>query len=249
MLSHLKRWLPRRLRRSTRLLRWLPAATGRKVVSGPFAGLSYVADSRGSVYWPKLLGTYELEVGSVVEAATAKDYRHVLVAGAAEGYYAVGLAVRLPSAQVVAWEPDPGARGLLAELAAMNGVTARLSIEGICDSPALGAALGTGEHVLLVMDVDGGEAVLLDPRITPALRQVDVLVETHDCFVPGVTEAIVQRFAPSHEVTRINPIPRDVSQVVGLAVPTAWHGALLQLLSEGRPPGNSWLWLVARSTR
>ena len=35
-------------------------------MSGPFAGMKYVADSVGSQYEPKLLGTYESELTGIV---------------------------------------------------------------------------------------------------------------------------------------------------------------------------------------
>lgn len=245
----MRRWVPRRFRRSVRLEAWLPAATGGRVLAGPFSGLSYVGASRGSAYWPKLLGTYELELASIVERVVAKAPGRVLVAGAAEGYYAIGLAVRLPQAEVIAWEPDAAARGLIQELGGRNGVAERVRIGRLCDAPALAAALEGSRRPFLLVDIDGGEAVLMDPRIVPALCRTDVLVETHDCFVPGVTEELVRRFEATHEVTRVDQRPRFAGQVASLQVPKSWTGALEQLLSERRPEGNSWLWLEARCSK
>ncbi len=214
--------------------------------AGPFAGLNYVERSRGSAYWPKVLGTYELEIHAAVERAIARRPARVLVAGAAEGYYAVGLASRLPESEVVAWEPDSEARNLLRQLAERNGVERRVRIEGLCDLSTLAHECGAGERTLLVVDVDGGEALLLDPHFVPGLAQADMLVETHDCFVPTVTSTLVERFLGSHEVQRFAQSVRSAALVRELDVPNAWRGALTQLLEERRPSANEWLWLEAK---
>jgi hypothetical protein len=44
---------------------------------------------------PKFLGTYERELYSVIERAIELAPRYVLNIGCAEGFYAVGLALRL----------------------------------------------------------------------------------------------------------------------------------------------------------
>lgn len=246
MKSTLKALVPKRWRHSQRLLSWLPEATGRQVQAGPFRGLSYVAESRGSAYWPKLLGTYELELAESVESAIARRPDRVLVAGAAEGYYAVGFAVRLPESEVVAWKPDSRARMLLRELARRNGAEARIRVEPVCDLPTLSAALEGSNCPLVLVDIDGAEAVLLDPRVEPRLTHADLLVETHDCFVPGVADELVARFERPHEVKRIEARIRTQDMVRMPELPRPWRGALEQLLSGWRPAGNEWLWMESR---
>jgi hypothetical protein len=54
--------------------------------------------------------------------------------GCAEGYYAVGLAWRLPNAKVDAFRSDPRAREFCAELARLNGVEARVRIYGLIET-------------------------------------------------------------------------------------------------------------------
>ena len=66
--------------------------TGCSVTSGPFAGMRYIDASFGSAYIPKLLGTYEQELSNVLAGIIAKRPKAVVDVGAAEGYYAVGLA-------------------------------------------------------------------------------------------------------------------------------------------------------------
>ena len=78
------------------------------VVSGPFEGMRYPdhAFERVDLYAPKLLGAYEREIAPALERAIARGPAAAVVIGAAEGYYAIGLARRLPEAIVVAYEAD-----------------------------------------------------------------------------------------------------------------------------------------------
>src|SRR4051794_38235977 len=86
------RW--RRRQAATRRLAELTRST---VVGGPFEGMSYVGNSHGSAWCPKILGTYEREIRSAVDEIAAREFPNIVNIGAAEGYYAVGLARRCPS--------------------------------------------------------------------------------------------------------------------------------------------------------
>ena len=239
--------LPRRYHRSTRLQALLAARVDGKVLGGPFAGMRYVDRSFGSAYWPKVLGTYELELAPRFEELLRRPFHTVLVAGAAEGYYAVGLATRLAAARVVAWEASEPARAAIAELAELNEVEDRIDVRAICDFGGLAAALAGEGPRLLVADLDGGEAALLDPRALPALADTWIVAETHDCFVPGVAALLGERFAATHVVEVVAARPRAAADAPPLELPASFHGALAQLLSERRPPGNDWLVMTPRS--
>ena len=71
---------------------------GTVVQSGPFKGMQFVSHSSEGCHVPKLLGSYEQELHVHIEAAIARGYGHVVNIGVAERYYAVGLAIRMPTA-------------------------------------------------------------------------------------------------------------------------------------------------------
>jgi hypothetical protein len=238
--------LPRRYHRASRLEARLATLADGKVLAGPFAGMRYVDRSFGSAYWPKVLGSYELELAPSLEALLQQPFQTVLVAGAAEGYYAVGIATRLPAARIVAWEASSEARAAIAELAARNGVDGRIEVRGICDLGGLAEGLALPEPRLVVADLDGGEAALLDPRALPALAEAWIVAETHDCFVPGVASLLAERFAATHLVEAVSARPRSAADAPPLPLPSSFRGALTQLLSERRPPGNDWLVMTPR---
>jgi len=125
------------------------------VHGGPFRGMVYPRlEACGSVLVPKLLGSYEEELHDTLETCFRTGYSDVVDIGCAEGYYAVGCAMRLPKARVHAFDLDGRARELCAELAAANGVAQRVSISGICTPQAL-RTLETHGRTLIVCDCEG----------------------------------------------------------------------------------------------
>src|SRR5215208_3855790 len=87
--------IPRHVRNRI-FCRLLGVDTDLKVLSGIFAGMRYVRDAVGGQLYPKLLGTYELELVPVIQALNRKRVARIVDVGAAEGYYAVGLALCNP---------------------------------------------------------------------------------------------------------------------------------------------------------
>ena len=85
-------------RRYRRLVGQITAKAGWQVQTGPFTGMHYIEEARSSALLPKLLGTYEDESPiPTLEAFLAAAVPHRDRHGCAEGYYAVGLARRMPA--------------------------------------------------------------------------------------------------------------------------------------------------------
>jgi hypothetical protein len=211
--------------------------TGAVVQAGPFAGLRLGPHSTEGGHAPRLLGCYEQELHPHVERLIARGFRRVVNIGCADGYYAVGLARRLPGAAIEARDSSAAAREACAAVAAANGVAERVAIGGTV-TPAELSSLADAETWLLV-DIEGGEEALLDPAATPALRQATLLVECHEGILPGVTQRLAARFAPSHRVT-------TVAHALGAAALPPWLQAashLDQLLAvwEWRSAPTPWL--------
>lgn len=184
----------------------LLSAFGPQILSGPFAGMTFVRNVAEGCCVPKLLGCYEQELHPYLEQAIARDYAHVLNIGVAEGYYAVGLARRMPKAKVFAFDIDENAQRTCAEVAKANGVAERVRVGGLFRGEDF-ASFAT-ERTLLVCDIEGAEKALLDPRAYPALRKMDVIVELHDCIEPGLSATIPERFAATHDITLVKQTGR-----------------------------------------
>lgn len=216
--------------------------TGQKVISGPFAGMRYVDRSIGSSYIPKLLGIYERELAAIIDRIIAMRPSVIVDVGAAEGYYAVGLAWRTPSARVIAFETEESGRAAVAEMAKLNGVADRLEQFATCEPQGLRDALAAGPDPVLVMDVEGYEDVLLDPSRVPELARTTILVELHEFVIPGITDTITRRLEKTHRIEHVWAEDRSATEfpwrtVVTRLLPHRYTG---HAVSERRPPGMSW---------
>lgn len=218
---------------------------GGRIPQGPFSGMRYIRDSVGSAYVPKLLGIYERELVNCVEQACASRFPLIVDIGAAEGYYAVGMSLRNPNARIIAFEMEQRGRKALQELAALNGVDSRIQIREKCVRADLEAVLVNSDRALVICDVEGDEEKLLDPVAIPALAHTQLLVETHDFVLRGVTERLVERFSPTHQVRRIWQEGRDQKEMPYRTLATALlpHRYLKWAVSEWRPEQMSWLWM------
>jgi hypothetical protein len=244
----LRRVVPTRCRPIGYLDHLARKRTAGLVHAGPFAGMRYVDRSVGSCFIPKLLGTYERELATKIEWICRRQPVLVVDVGAAEGYYAVGLAMRIPRARIIAFELDETGQAALRRMAELNGVADRLTVHGRCAPADLAAALGGHPRPVVICDVEGDEA-LLDPERVPALRAAVVLVETHEFVRRGITDELCRRFASSHHVERIWQEPRSRAEfpwrTLGtMALPVSY---LDWAVSEWRPERMSWLWMSPRS--
>jgi hypothetical protein len=216
-----------RAHRLTAITREFVAWHGLQVSGGPFAGLRY-PDATATSLIPKLLGAYERELHASIEAAVRDEPELIVNVGAADGYYAVGLAKRCPAATVYAFEADPKARELLARVAAANGT--QLHTEGTAGPEQLRRL--PAARTLVMIDCEGCEATLLDPDEVPLLRTATIIAELHDFAVPG--ETITDRFAATHHVTLI----------LTAGQPPERSSSLSLALSEYRPGPMRWAVMI-----
>ncbi len=235
-LRHLAKW------RSELISNTVANRSGTVVLSGPFKGMDYgVRASEGSRA-ARLIGAYEASLAPVIELIVARGYDLVIDVGSAEGYYAVGLARRMPAAKVLARDENPKAQRLCAALAALNGVGARVEIGGRMEHADFDICKTA--RTVVICDIEGAEADLLDPARAPGLLAADILVEAHDCITPGLTKLIAQRFMATHSV-----------QVIGRKLNDSglpdWMESLSDLdrliaLWEWRTGPTPWLWMVRK---
>jgi hypothetical protein len=194
-----------------RLAREVSRATGSTVAAGPFAGMKLDYELFPVHISPKLLGTYEQELHSVIERAIQLRPKYVLNVGCAEGFYAVGLAIRLSDAQIFAADADPKALSATVKNAQLNGVSGRVHPVGIVRPRQLGTYL-KADASLVVMDCEGAEFSLLDPANDPILLRTNIVVEIHGEF--GTVQEIIQRFAHTHNIFEISPSVRAASDIL-----------------------------------
>lgn len=187
--------------RSFQLVQTYMEKHGSTVYTGPFQGMLLP----GGVVTPFLLsryiGSYEHELHRAIGECVERGYDAVVNIGCAEGYYSVGLARALPSAQVYAYDILPDARAQCAALAAANGVQDRMSVGELFTIADF--ASFAGRRALLFCDIEGAEFSLLDPVQAPVLRDMDIIVEIHERHPDRIPDAFCARFAETHDILRI----------------------------------------------
>lgn len=213
-----------------------------EVLGGPFAGMRYFNDVVWGPITPKWLGSYEEELHHVIQDVLDRDYRVIVDVGAAEGYYAVGLARSFPEASIFSYDIDPFARKLQKNLAGLNKVS-NLHIRARCTHENLGILKESG---LLISDIEGFEYELINPLDAPSLANCDILIEVHpfqDLTVEQVRDALLDRFEQTHLVKVLKVTTREP------AAYDSWSGHVLDqrvlaaALDEHRDPRQEWLWL------
>jgi precorrin-6B methylase 2 len=196
----------------------------------------------------KWLGCYEQEIQPVIAEMITEQYPTVIDIGAAEGYYAVGLALKMPHSKVISYDTDPIARFRQRQLAELNGIS-NLEVRKYCSASELETF--SGARAVVICDIEGFEYELMDPVKTPVLRNLDILIEVHKTEAYQVNEGaelLENRFERTHLVTRFHAADRDReemrSRVPELKKLTDAETDFA--LYEGRYPGQIWLWMKVR---
>ncbi|HYP91487.1 MAG TPA: hypothetical protein VEQ59_25140 [Polyangiaceae bacterium] len=239
-LLNVLRWAAKH--RALLLQNTLLKAYGPTILGGPFSGMSFVRQVAEGCCVPKLLGCYEEELHPHIEEAITRDYPQLLNIGVAEGYYAVGLARRMPNTKVFAYDTNENAQKTCAAVAQANAVAERVHIGGLFRGEDF--ELYAGARTLLICDIEGAERELLDPDAYPALRRMDIIVELHDCLIPGLSYEIPERFAASHDITLVRQAGRAVP--LPSVFETLSHLDQLLAVWEWRSGPTPWAIMLAR---
>lgn len=215
---------------------------GSIVRRGPFAGMRYPqfsVSSRNLI--PKIVASYEDELHDWIEEAIKKEYPTIVNVGSADGYYSVGLAMRNPTSQVIAFDTDPWARKATAALALENNVS-NIEVRSMCRTNWIQSSLPSGS--LMLIDCEGFEIELLDVERAPRVLNSDVIVELHEHVVRGVGAKIRDRFSATHDVQMIQSRtknPDDYPELESVA-----NTMRARSISEGRNVTQWWSYLTRK---
>ncbi len=236
--------LQREYDHSGRVAQKLISEQGSRVPRGPFAGLVLRPDAVGSALAPKLVGSYEAELHPVLEKIFHRDYLRIVDIGCAEGYYAVGLALRFPDTEVWAFDLNPDALKASAHLALLNHVHRQLLLGIECDHKRLNELCAPG--TLVVCDIEGAESELFDLELAPNLRSADLLVEVHPSGNgTNQLDVLCRRFESTHTATVVasrGRLPAEYPELLRHLSPRD----IAVALCEFRPPMH-WVFWETRS--
>lgn len=126
-------------------------------------------------------------------------------AGCAEGYYAVGIARRLPKCHIWAFDIDSEAQRLCAEMIALNQVQDRVHLEGACTSEKLRRLFGDSLG-LIVSDCEAFEFQLFNRPCIEGLSNCDLVIEYHELLSDNSLPEFIERFQATHSTLMIESI-------------------------------------------
>ena len=184
--------------RSVLLQNTLIQKQGLIVHQGPFEGLEFIERSSEGCHVPKLLGCYEQPLHKYLYEIITKDYDTIVNVGCAEGYYAVGLARKMPNTQIHAYDLNPSAIDACKNLAMKNDVADQVFVEKEFKPSNFKSFIN--KKTLILCDIEGAEEQLLDPEVSPELAQMDILVEAHDDLKTNISQTLENRFSTTHTI-------------------------------------------------
>jgi hypothetical protein len=214
-----------------------------EVLNGPFKGLVYPkAAAIGSAIYPKLLGSYEQELQGTIVEFSKNNYDNIMNIGCAEGYYIIGMAIKMTKSKCFAYDLDPKARLLCYEMAKLNNVSDRIKI-GETISFAELKAFEFGNKGLILCDVEGSEIDLFNEQNIGHFANCDLIIEMHDFININISTELKALFNNTHEVKSIFSID-DIQKVHSYYYEVIAHLSKeekLEVLRENRPIIMEWL--------
>jgi hypothetical protein len=174
------------------------------VRNGPFKGMKYPGKhSVGSALFPKLLGSYESELHKIISLCVNKKYTDIVDIGCAEGYYAVGMAMRLPDTNIYAYDTDSKALNLTNAMFKINNINQDRVFTGkLCDEKTL-MSVPLKNKALIISDCEGYEKYLFTKKSLKFLSIHDLLIEVHDIFDIETSSYLSKLFKNTHKLTII----------------------------------------------
>lgn len=174
-----------------------------KVLHGPFEGLKYPhIDITEATLVPKIAGSYESQLNSIVERIIEKDYSDIIDVGCAEGYYAVGFAKRMPATTIHAYDVNKKDLEFCALMAKENSAS-NIRFGTFCSPQTLTDFISNG-RTLVFCDAEGYELELFTPEVITKLKNTDFLIELHDTVNPQLSSILKSRFISTHRIEIVN---------------------------------------------
>lgn len=219
------------------------------VLNGPLKGLKYPGfNSRNSSLYSKLIGSYEKELHPVFETIIKTDYKQLLDIGCAEGYYAVGLALKMPQLTVHAYDIEKESRELTRDMSQVNGVQDRVKIYDSCTAKTL-AEFNFAPKTLIISDCEGYERYLFDKSTIENLKTVDLLIETHDFMDVNISTNLEKLFEHTHHIQIIQSVG-DVFKAKYYKYEEVKNESLetrYRIFEEGRNFTDEWLFMTPKN--
>jgi hypothetical protein len=175
----------------------------KEVLAGPFKGLKYPSvKAFGSAIYPKIVGSYESFLNPVIEKAIEMEFSDVIQIGSAEGYFTIGLSMRMPNSRIRSYEIDSKARKYQQAMAEYNGIGSQLEILELCTEKTLAEAK-FDRSGLVICDCEGCEKTMFSLVNKENLKNWYLIIETHSMNDLTIPEVLRKHFSETHEIKTI----------------------------------------------
>lgn len=168
-------------RARARVLAHITGLYGNEVQYGPFKGMLLGE----KIWWSKfdvttkLLGVYEQHIVHFLSEFYLDSTVPFIDIGAADGYYAVGVARRSWAKRVYAFEISEQGRSVLAVNARINNCLADIQINSEAKEEYLAEIISQYHSAFLLIDIEGAEYALLNSSTLELLKDCTMIIELH----------------------------------------------------------------------
>ncbi len=176
----------------------------REILNGPFKGIKYIdIEITEASLLPKIVGCYERQLHPIIQRPSFEKYKQIIDIGCAEGYYALGLAKKLPGAKVFAYDINVADLEKLHALAKHNGITNIDTFEKFDDNEL--KKFDLNNKTLIFCDCEGYEFELFNTKTIDNLKNVDLIIEVHDFNVEKINaKKLFDLFSKTHDIEVVN---------------------------------------------
>ena len=220
---------------------------GHVIAYGPFKGMKLSYD----IWWSKndritqMLGTYEVHVLARLKEFSAQGASRFIDIGAADGYFAIGMAFSKIYSKVLAFEIEPAGQERIEINLARNQCEEFVSVFGEADYSSLKKLLSDDLKTSVLVDIEGAEYQLLDEKMLSLLSNCYLICELHPWLVDDgyqLQRQLIERAKKNFNVELIkreNYSPNIFSELDDLS-----DEERLIAVSEGRGKNMQWLVLT-----
>lgn len=151
------------------------------VAYGPFAGMKL----NRNIWWSKndritqTLGVYEEHILKKMCLFADMGATRLINVGAADGYFAVGMAYSNIYSNVVAFEIEAEGQKRTLETAKANNCADKILIYGEADIDSIAKEITTEETSTVLIDIEGAEYDLLSEKMLKLLSDSYIICELH----------------------------------------------------------------------
>ena len=215
------------------------------IASGPFSGLKLPSRSSWSLgdLPAKLVGLYEQELHPYVLKCVANAPDCIVNVGCADGYYAAAFGRLLPNAAIFGTDIDQKFESEFHETLSINGLKGHFLLDFKFSKAE---AFEPFTRIIWIVDCEGYERNI--PELEEEIRKKsDFLIECHECFVPNVTENLIDMLSKTHDICIARFSGRNPNDVQAFSHLDSFEKFLM--VCEFRAETTQWIYAQARGSQ